>query len=565
MSLITPIDEAAAPELYWMAVAACVFGFAMSFGIGANDVGNCFATTVAAKSLTLMQAVGVAAVFEFAGAALLGASVTKTIRSGILDMSAYEDDQEVLAFGMLVALVNASFWLILATAYGLPVSTTHTIIAAIVGFSLAARGFGSIMWGSCAKIFISWVAAPAITGIIGYLFFYLVRTFVLKSDKPFDRSAMTYSLTIFITLSINIFFVLHKGFKKFAISTSVKLTLAFGVSFVIALFFQCLVVGWLKNRIVRLDHEATEAEVLRIAEKLEQGTTTNNDDDNDNDDSLKKETKEGEGTTNGNDDDDDEPKVSKSYITTDSEESESIADEEKVDTTKTESISRRFVRRFADKTFNRDLEKEALEADDGAADIWDKAEKYDEKSEVLYSYLQVFTACALSFAHGSNDVANAVAPICAVLAIYDTGVLSAKAPVPQWVLVMGAFGIVVGLAMFGYKVIISIGYRLTKLSPSRGFCIQLSTTLVVVTASYIGIPVSTTQSTIGGTIGVGAVEGKAGVQWWFLLKVFFGWVASFFITCLTSAGLMAFCYYSPSAAAYSDIVIQNVTVTASGL
>jgi len=562
MSLITPIDEAAAPELYWMAVAACVFGFAMSFGIGANDVGNCFATTVAAKSLTLMQAVGVAAVFEFAGAALLGASVTKTIRSGILDMNAYEDDQEVLAFGMLVALVNASFWLILATAYGLPVSTTHTIIAAIVGFSLAARGFGSIMWGSCAKIFISWVAAPAITGIIGYLFFFLVRTFVLKSDKPFDRSAMTYSLTIFITLSINIFFVLHKGFKKFAISTSIKLTLAFGVSFVIALFFQCLVVGWLKTRIVRMEHEANEAEVLRIAEKLEQGTT-NNDDDNDNDidDSLKKETKEGEGTTNG--DDDDEPKVSKSYITTDSEESESNADEEKVDTTKTESISRRFVRRFADATFNRDLEKEALEADDGAAGIWDKAEKYDEKSEVLYSYLQVFTACALSFAHGSNDVANAVAPICAVLAIYDTGVLSAKAPVPQWVLVMGAFGIVVGLAMFGYKVIISIGYRLTKLSPSRGFCIQLSTTLVVVTASYIGIPVSTTQSTIGGTIGVGAVEGKAGVQWWFLLKVFFGWVASFFITCLTSAGLMAFCYYSPSAAAFSDIVIQNVT--ASGL
>merc|ERR1711862_950380 len=165
-------------------------------------------------------------------------------------------------------------------------------------------------------------------------------------------------------------------------------------------------------------------------------------------------------------------------------------------------------------------------------DIWANAEVYDAKSEVLYSYLQVFTACALSFAHGSNDVANAVAPICAVLAIYETGVLTAKAPVPQWVLVMGAFGIVIGLALFGYKVIISIGYRLTKLSPSRGFCIQLATTLVVVTASYAGIPVSTTQSTIGGTTGVGAVEGKTGVQWWFMGKVFFGWVASFFITCI---------------------------------
>merc|ERR1712166_774381 len=230
-----------------------------------------------------------------------------------------------------------------------------------------------------------------------------------------------------------------------------------------------------------------------------------------------------------------------------------------VEDEKKESISRRFVRKVGDKTINRDLEKEALDMDEDAADIWDKAEVYDAKSEVLYSYLQVFTACALSFAHGSNDVANAVAPICAVLAIYETGVLSSKAPVPQWVLVMGAIGIVIGLALFGYKVIISIGYRLTKLSPSRGFCIQLSTCLVVVTASYIGIPVSTTQSTIGGTIGVGAVEGVGGVQWLFMGKVFFGWVATFFITCLSSAGIMAFCYYSPSSDAYYEI--GNIVAT----
>ena len=518
------------------------------------------------------QAVGVAAVFEFAGAALLGASVTKTIRSGILDMAAYEDDQDVLAFGMLVALVNASFWLILATAYGLPVSTTHTIIAAIVGFSLAARGFGSIMWGSCAKIFISWVAAPAITGIIGYLFFFLVKTFVLKSDKPFDRSAMSYSLVIFITLTINIFFVLHKGLKKFKIDTGIKLAIAFGSSFVIAVLFQLLVVGWLKRRIVRLENEAIEAEDEKAAETLEKGIGGNSEDSS----SLKKEAKEGQGQEqeqaenqengNGNGNSSgDKPEVEMSFVATDSTATRENDDDE-LNNSRRASASSRFFRKIADATYNRDLEKEALEKDDDAADIWNKAEKYDEKSEVLYSYLQVFTACALSFAHGSNDVANAVAPICAVLAIYDTGVLTSKAPVPQWVLVMGAFGIVTGLALFGYKVIISIGYRLTKLSPSRGFCIQLSTTLVVVTASYAGIPVSTTQSTIGGTIGVGAVEGKAGVQWLFMLKVFFGWVASFFITCLTSAGIMAFCYYSPSSAAYSDFVIQNVTVaaTASG-
>jgi len=515
MALIPDQDDAALPELYWMVLAACIFGFFMSFGIGANDVGNCFATAVAAKSLTLIQAVGVAAVFEFAGAALLGASVTKTIRSGILDMDAYADQQEVLAFGMLVALVNASFWLILATAYGLPVSTTHTIIAAIVGFSLAANGFGSIMWGSCAKIFISWVAAPAVTAVIGYIMFYLIRTFVLKSKNPFNRSAMTYSITIFVTLTINIFFVMHKGLKKIEINTGVKLAIAFGAAFVIALVFQFAVVDWLKARIIRLADE----------------------------DELEKTERENRASDSAENGDDSEDVVA--------EFEDNVSGN--VKPTTTDSV-RSFLKKIADKTYNRDLEVEALGADEDAAEMWDKAESYDKKSEDLYSYLQVFTACALSFAHGSNDVANAVAPICAVLAIYDTGVLTSSAPVPPWVLVMGAFGIVVGLAMFGYKVIISIGYRLTKLSPSKGFCIQLSTTLVVVCASYIGLPVSTTQSTIGGTIGVGAVEGAGGVQWWFMAKVFFGWVGTFFITCISSAGIMAFCYYSPSAGGFDSIV-----------
>jgi len=557
MSLIPSPEDAAFPELYWIAIAACVFGFFMSFGIGANDVGNCFATTVAAKSLTLIQAVGVAAVFEFAGAALLGASVTKTIRSGILDMDAYDGKQETLAFGMLVALVNASFWLILATAYGLPVSTTHTIIAAIVGFSLAAEGFDSIKWGSCSKIFISWVAAPAITGFIGYVMFYLVRTFVLKSENPFNRSAMTYSLTIFITLTINIFFVMHKGLKRMKLDTGLKLAVSFGASFIIALVFQFAVVGWLKKRIIRLEQEreaavasAEEAKAQEIAASLEKGIECQKPDP-DSDAVLEDdEQKEAKG----------EPSVEKPLKDVSSDANTAVDEEEATSTTNKGKIGS-MLKRLADSTYNRDLEGEALDMDEDAADIWDKAEVYDAKSEVLYSYLQVFTACALSFAHGSNDVANAVAPICAVLAIYETGVLSAKAPVPQWVLVMGAIGIVIGLALFGYKVIISIGYRLTKLSPSRGFCIQLSTCLVVVTASYIGIPVSTTQSTIGGTIGVGAVEGVGGVQWLFMGKVFFGWVATFFITCLSSAGIMAFCYYSPSSEAYYEIgnIVTNST------
>jgi phosphate/sulfate permease len=390
--------------------------------------------------------------------------------------------------------------------------------------------------------------------------FFLVRTFVLKSEDPFNRSAMTYSLVIFITLAINSFFVMHKGLKKFKIDTGIKLAIAFGSSFVVAIIFQLAVVGWLKNRIIRLENEAGEGEDSNVADNLELESGKNSPQE-DESDSLGKEKKEAatDSLENGSDVLPVEMEKEARVANTDSLQDGS-SDSLPVENEQKETRMSSFFNKLADSTYKRDLEKEAMDMDEDAADLWDKSEEYDAKSEVLYSYLQVFTACALSFAHGSNDVANAIAPICAVLAIYETGVLTKTAPVPQWVLVMGAIGIVVGLALFGYKVIISIGYRLTKLSPSRGFCIQLSTTLVVVTASYVGIPVSTTQSTIGGTVGVGAVEGAAKVQWKFMLKVFFGWVGTFFITCLSSAGIMAFCYYSPSAPSY--YIIANSTAFA---
>jgi len=540
MSLIPSPEDSPYPELYWMAIAGVIVAFFMAFGIGANDVGNCFATTVAAKSLTLFQAVIVAGIFEFLGAALLGASVTKTIRSNILDMEVYQDKQEVLAFGMLVALVNAAFWLILATAYGLPVSTTHTVIAAIIGFSIAAEGFESIMWMACGKIFISWIAAPAITGLVGFLLFFSVKKGVLESAKPFERAATSYSCVIFITLFVNVFFIMHKGLKKMKLDTGLKVACAFGVSAGIAILFQLFGVKFLKARIIRLEEEKEQAEAAQLADE----------------------------ETN--------PKELKNAMTDEITASDESNESSKsvelavdaMDATpvsKSQALRRRssaFLKNMADKTINRDLETEARAMDDDAADIWDNAVVYDAKSEVLYSYLQVFTACALSFAHGSNDVANAIAPLCAILAIYETGALTSTAAVPKWVLAMGAFGIVIGLALFGYKVIISIGYRLTKLSPSRGFAIQLSTSFVVVIASYLGIPVSTTQSTIGATIGVGTVEGVGGVQWMFMLNVFLGWVGSFFITCLTSAGIMAFCYYSPSSEAYSEFTTIDANSTA---
>ena len=157
---------------------------------------------------------------------------------------------------------------------------------------------------------------------------------------------------------------------------------------------------------------------------------------------------------------------------------------------------------------------------------------------------------------GANDVANAIGPIAAVIAIYNTGEVGSKNPVPKWIIFLGAAGIVIGLLLYGYKLMISLGYKITKMSPSRGFCIELAASFVVVIASFIGIPVSTTQCQVGGTIGVGLLGGESGkrssnLNPWFVLKVILGWVGTFVAVCVINAGVFAFAFYAPSASGFA--------------
>jgi len=225
----------------WMTYAAAIFGFIMAFGIGANDVANAFATSVSAKSLTLKQAVIIAAICEFMGALLLGASVTSTIRKSMIDVDMYMDEPDVLMFGMLTALVSASFMMFVANYFALPISTTHTIIGSIVGFSIAAKGFESVIWKTVALIFVSWVAAPLITGIAGAAFFWLIRRFVLRSVNPYERSVRIYPITIFLAVGIDLFMVLYMSGQNNAQikewGLKFQLPVAFGISGVMAIFF----------------------------------------------------------------------------------------------------------------------------------------------------------------------------------------------------------------------------------------------------------------------------------------------------------------------------------------
>lgn len=495
------LTESCCEQYRWMTYAACIFGFIMAFGIGANDVANAFATSVSAKSLTLKQAVVIAAICEFLGAMLLGASVTSTIRKNMIDGDMYTDEPDVLMFGMLTALVSASFMMGVANYLALPISTTHTIIGSIVGFSIAAKGFKSIMWNTVALIFVSWAAAPLITGLFGALFFWFIRRFVLRSENPYQRSVSIYPITIFLAVGLDLFMVLYKAGKN---NPQIKewglkfqIPVAWGISAVLAIFFYFVLSPLLKKRIAAKFDKLDDVDVGKT-EQTNVGEKPNEEE----------EVKEKKGFSG-------------------------------------------MMYKIGQATINRDIESEAMEISDATKEIWESGENFDPKTEEMFSYLQVLTACLLSFAHGANDVANAIAPLSAVLAIYGNSGVESKSPVQRWVLALGGIGIVCGLALYGYKLIISLGYRMTRVTPSRGFAIELSAATVVVVASFIGIPISTTQCKVGGTIAVGMFGGKKSLDPWFLLKIVVGWVATFFGVCALNAGIFAFAYYAPSAQGFA--------------
>jgi sodium-dependent phosphate transporter len=203
------------------------------------------------------------------------------------------------------------------------------------------------------------------------------------------------------------------------------------------------------------------------------------------------------------------------------------------------------VNMFGESTYNQDLHTQSMTENKRASKIWEIGEEYNKDAEHLFNFVQVFTACLNSFAHGANDVANTIAPLSAVLYIYQNGSIESKTGVQKWLLAAGGAGIVLGLLLYGYRVMKSLGYKLTKLSPSRGASAELAASLTVVTASFLSIPVSSTQCIVGAISGVGLVNGPKNVQWFFLLRVMFGWVIMFFLAVVLSAGIFSFAAYSP--------------------
>lgn len=388
-------------------ILAVTFGFFMAWGVGANDVANAMGTSVGARALTIGQAILIAAVFEAAGSLLAGGQVTDTIRGQIIDAAMFVNTPQLLVYGMLASLLAAGTWLVIATFFGWPVSTTHSIVGAVIGFALIAIGPDTVYWHKVTDIALSWVVTPVISGVLAYLLFRSVQRLIFNTDMPVRNAKRYIPGYIFLVSLVLTLVTMVKGLKH------VGLHLTETDSVLIAILFSVLVmiVGavW----------------VRRIPE---------------------------------------------------------------IDTA------------VGEKTDYNALEK-------------------------IFGILMIFTACAMAFAHGSNDVANAIGPLAAVVGIVKHGgAVMARSPLPLWVLLLGAAGIVIGLATYGYKVIATVGSEITQLTPSRGFAAQLATASTVVIASGAGLPISTTQTLVGGVLGVGIARGIGALNLSVVRNIFMSWI-----------------------------------------
>lgn len=527
----------------WIFVVGIIFSFYNSWGIGANDCANSFATSVGAKVLNLKQAVVIAAIFEFSGAVFMGSHVTDTVRKKIVNQSIFEDEPGALMYGMLCANLSAAIWLTVATYFKYPVSTTHSIIGSIIGFSLAYAGADAVKWEMVGFIVLSWVLSPLLAGIFSSVFFFLINRFIFNSSRPFENTMKLFPGLTFFTFFINVLFIIYKGSPQLELDELplwVALVSSIAIGIVTSVLAQFLYLPYVKKKILN-DFDAVGANDTAGSGGTDTndaaGTDTNNGEElTERTDSYKVAIENTTDESNLNDNVESNPNDN---VESDSNDKvESNPNEVRFD----ESLSMEENIKKG-KEFVTYLEEKKL--DDQIEELHKNAHHIEPKSDKLCSWLQIITACFSSFAHGSNDVANSVAPLATIYYIYQYNEVTKKADVPIWILVLGGIGIVFGLATWGYKIINRMGRELTKISASRGFIIELAAALTVIIASRAEMPVSTTHCQVGSVVGCGLVAGKKNIQWKLIKGILFSWLITLPFAGLLSAGLFSYGYYSP--------------------
>ncbi|MHC4193558.1 MAG: inorganic phosphate transporter [Planctomycetota bacterium] len=391
-----------------LVIVAIIIGFYMAWNIGANDVANSMADAVGSKALTIFWAVVLAGICNFCGAVLVGGHVTDTVRKGIVNTQAFTHDPRVLAHGMVCALLAAAVWLNLASYFGMPVSTTHSVVGAIVGFGILEAGLGHIQWDTISQIVASWFISPVAGGLMAFIIFKLISRYILSVDKPALAARKGVPVCTFFTFAILILATIYKGLKNLHLDVSGPK--AIGLS----------VLGGLA---------AAGVSVLLIGRRRN----------------------------------------------------------------------------------------------------WDEEVSLEQQLfyvERIFAVLVIITSCTVAFAHGANDVANAIGPLAAVAEIAKTNSVPGKVAVDIRFLVLGGVGIAIGLATFGYRVMRLVGTKVTEITPSRGVAADIAGMVIVLTFSKMKMPISTTHTIVGAIIGVGLARGITAIDRKVVLSIFTSWLAT---------------------------------------
>ena len=462
----------------WILVAGALNSFIDACGIGSNDLANSFGTTYGSKVLTVFQIIILASIFEFSGAMVLGSPVTNTLAGSISNVAYFKAQPYVLMYGMLCALAGSSTWLYTATYLGLPVSTTHSIVGGIMGFSLVFKGADGVVWlksvpdfpyvAGFVPIVISWVSSPIICAVISAGIYSTIWYGIIKSEHAIQRSVYSLPVVVFFTFWIEFFFILSKGAGS-------RITWDFGttiwVSACIGVGASLLSLGFIPPLQKKIANYTPT--VLAIEDKTLSEVKMID--------------------------------ISGASVPMTTDLSGALVVKEHIDTV------------------------------------------YDPRIEYSFAYLQIFTSICTSFAHGANDVSNAVGPLAAIWYIYQNNTVSSKIDVPAWILVIGGTGIVVGLATYGVKIMEVIGKKITYISPSRGFAAELATALVVSFASKYGFPISSTQCITGAVVGISLCDKNLkDINWKIMAKIFASWIFTIIVTGTISAAIFAQGVYSPN-------------------
>jgi len=587
-----PVDTV--DHYLWVVIVAFFAAFMAAFGIGANDVANAFATSVGSKALTVKQACCIAVVMEFVGACFMGGEVVKTIRGSLANINDFRSNPPLLMWGCMCVDIATAVWLILATRFEMPVSTTHSCVGGMVGMTIALRGANSVIWfkeadatspipGGFLSIVVSWFLSPLLSAITAGILFSIVRL-ILRTKNSFENSVRTYPFMVFFCVMIVAVYMLTKGItSQSANLDKLEDDQKFGIACAIAAVCAAVSIPptiYMRHRIVTGKFTAPP---LAIEVALEQRAAAGRPEfkleyEKKHAEAIKREylalhkvkgieTRSAETTTT----DDAEAGTAKGAAELESMDSrrelESMAKStegnavEAIEETKVREYYRR-VTASVMSSLNQDIHGAVID-DERTFQVHMKAERFDKRSEAMFTYLQVFSACFDALAHGANDVANAVGPLSTVFLLYNGEKLGSNLDMGEWrfmILGFGGAGICLGLLLYGSQILRALGVKLAVVTPARGFCIEMGSASIVILGSYYGIPLSTTHCQVGATTGVGLLEGYKGINWWILGKSFAGWLITCVFVAFVTGILAGIGAFAPSAR-YPEVQFFNCSTS----